>query len=185
MHEMRCLYTCVFVNLTSYRRWTGRGPTASYLPTEQSSFRNTRLKFIKASGILPIILENIWRIFFNLVMNSGKVSTYIRLGLGNTRISTDFVRKLAQTLVTRATLHMSQEPWPRNCESPEGHVQRPYQDTSDIMKCGHAPSSVVWSRMWPGPHPNAISMDFYSYRPSRMIKYNKPTVVSIQSATVF
>ena len=32
--------------------------------------------------------------------------------------------------------------------------------------------------MWLGPQPNAISMDFYSWRSSHMIKYNKSTVVN-------
>ena len=33
----------------------------------------------------------------------------------------------------RATSHMSQEPWPWNCESPKESVQRLSQDTSKIM----------------------------------------------------
>ena len=35
-------------------------------------------------------------------------------------------------------------------------VQRPSQHTSKIMECGHGPSSVVWSHMWPRPQSNAI-----------------------------
>jgi hypothetical protein len=33
----------------------------------------------------------------------------------------------------RATPHTSQEPWPWNCESPQESVQRPSQDTSNIL----------------------------------------------------
>ena len=52
------------------------------------------------------------------------------------------------------------------------------------MQCGHGPSSVVWSHMWPGPRPNAISMKLYSCGSSHMIKWNKPTIVSVRSAMV-
>jgi hypothetical protein len=65
-------------------------------------------------------------------------------------------------ILFRATSHTSQEPWPWDCESPKGSVQRPSQHTSKIMSCGHGPSSVVWSHMWPGPQLNVISMNFYS-----------------------
>ena len=49
-------------------------------------------------------------------------------------------------------------------------VQRPSQHTFKIMCCGHRPSSVMWSHMWPGPQPNATSMNFYSCGSSCMIK---------------
>ena len=74
--------------------------------------------------------------------------------------------------------------WPWNCENPEEWVQRPSQHTSKIMYCSHKPSSVVWSHMWPGPQPTAISMVFYSCGSSHTIKYNKSTVVNIRSAMV-
>ena len=32
------------------------------------------------------------------------------------------------------------------------------------------PRSVVWSHMWPGPQPNAISINFYTCKSSHMIK---------------
>ena len=66
--------------------------------------------------------------------------------------------------------HTSREPWPWNCESPEESVQRPSQDTSEIMYCGHEFPCVEWSHMWLGPQPNAISMDFYSCGFSHIIK---------------
>jgi hypothetical protein len=46
-------------------------------------------------------------------------------------------------------------------------------------------SSVVWSHMWLGPQPNAISIYFYSCGLSHTIKENKSAVVSIWSAMVF
>ena len=82
----------------------------------------------------------------------------------------------------KATSHTSQEPWPWNCESPKERVQRPSQHTSNIMQCGHGPSSVAWSHLWPAPQPNAISMNLYLYGSSHMINWNKPTVVSVRSA---
>jgi hypothetical protein len=59
----------------------------------------------------------------------------------------------------RTTSNTSREPWLRNCvtmsrdyePSPKESLQRPSQHTSKIMQCGHGPSSVVWSHMWPGP----------------------------------
>ena len=39
-----------------------------------------------------------------------------------------------------------------------------------IMECGHRPSSVVWSHMWPGPPLDAISLNFYSCGSSQVIK---------------
>ena len=54
-----------------------------------------------------------------------------------------------------------------------------------IMYCGHGFSSVVWSHMWSGPQPNAISINFYSCGSSHIIKWNKLPVVSVQSAIVF
>jgi hypothetical protein len=50
--------------------------------------------------------------------------------------------------------------------------------------CGHGPSSVLWSHMWPGPQPNAISMNFSSCGSVHMIKWNKPTVVTVWSPMV-
>ena len=64
----------------------------------------------------------------------------------------------------RATSHTSQEPWPWNYESPKESAQRPFQGPSKISLCSHGPSIVVWSPMWPGPRPNAVSMHFYSCR---------------------
>ena len=46
------------------------------------------------------------------------------------------------------------------------------------------PSGVVWTHMWPGPPPNAISMNFYSCRSSHTIKLNKSTIVSVRNAVV-
>ena len=62
----------------------------------------------------------------------------------------------------------------------KGHSQH----TSEIMWCGHGPSSVVRSHMWSGWQPNAIPMNLYPCRLPHMIKHNKPTVVSIQSVVV-
>ena len=59
--------------------------------------------------------------------------------------------------------------------------QRPSEHTSKIIWCGHGPSSVVWSHMWPNPSPNAISMSFHSCGSSHMIKPTKSMVVSVQS----
>ena len=59
----------------------------------------------------------------------------------------------------RATSHTSYEPWPWNCDNPKESVQRPSQRTSKITECGHRPSTVVWSHMWPSPQPNDISMN--------------------------
>ena len=70
----------------------------------------------------------------------------------------------------RATSHTRQEPWPWNCGSPKESVQGPSQDPSNITSCDHGPSSVVWSHMWPGPQPNAISMYVYPLGSSHMIK---------------
>ena len=36
--------------------------------------------------------------------------------------------------------------------------------------CDHGPSSVMWSHMWPGPQPNAISMSYHPCGSSHMIK---------------
>ena len=47
-----------------------------------------------------------------------------------------------------------------------------------------SPQSVVWSHMWLSPQPTAISMNFYSCMPLAMMKWNKSTVVSVQSAMV-
>ena len=44
--------------------------------------------------------------------------------------------------------------------------------------------TVVWSHMWLDPQPNAILMNFCSWGSSTMIKYNKPTVMSVWSAMV-
>ena len=84
----------------------------------------------------------------------------------------------------RATSHTSQEPWPWNCESPKESVQRPSHHTSKIMLGDHKSSSVVWSHMYLGPQPNAISMNFYPCRSSHIIKYNKSTDVGIWSTMV-
>ena len=65
-------------------------------------------------------------------------------------------------LYLKASSHMSQELWPWIFESPKEIVQRLSQHTSKIMWCGHRSSSVVWSHTWPGPQPDAISMNFYS-----------------------
>ena len=77
-------------------------------------------------------------------------------------------------MVLRATLHMSQEPWPWNGESPNESVQRPSQDTFQnqrferlewnmihLMPCrlyihlaftySVSPSSVVWRELGPTP----------------------------------
>jgi hypothetical protein len=71
----------------------------------------------------------------------------------------------------RAISHKSHEPWPLwNCESPKESVRRLSQHTSWIMQCGHGPSSVVRSRLWPCPQPNAISISFYSCGSLQMIK---------------
>ena len=70
----------------------------------------------------------------------------------------------------RATSHTSQELWPQNCEPPKENVQRPSQHTSRIMHCGHGPSRVMWRHMWPIPQPDAILINFYSCRPSHIIK---------------
>ena len=82
----------------------------------------------------------------------------------------------------RATSHMSQEPRPWNCESPNESVQRPSQHTSKIMSCDQGSSSVVWSHMWWGPHLNVFPMNFHSCGSSHMIKLDKSRVVSIRSA---
>jgi hypothetical protein len=59
--------------------------------------------------------------------------------------------------------HWSQELWPWNCESPKEIVQRPSsQHTSNIMKCGNGPLSVVWSHMWLGPSTNCSFNEIYS-----------------------
>ena len=50
------------------------------------------------------------------------------------------------------------------------NIEQWSQHTSKIMYSDIGPSSVVWSHMWPGSRPNAISMNFYSCRSSRMIK---------------
>ena len=68
---------------------------------------------------------------------------------------------VATVLSFRATSHLSQEPWPWNCVSPKESVQKPSQDTSIIMWCGHGPSRVVWSRMSMGRQPNIMSINFY------------------------
>ena len=60
----------------------------------------------------------------------------------------------------------------------------PSRHTSKIMWCGHGPSSVVWSHVWPGPQPNAIWINFIHNGLSHTIKYNKSTVVSVRSAMV-
>jgi hypothetical protein len=70
----------------------------------------------------------------------------------------------------RATSHTSQEPWPWNCESPKENCPKAIPT--------HLQNHVVWSQTLkcsvksyvPGPQPNAISMNFYSCRSSRMIK---------------
>ena len=38
----------------------------------------------------------------------------------------------------------------------------PNTPPTSCTACGHGPSSVVWCHMWPGPAPNAISMNVYS-----------------------
>ena len=48
----------------------------------------------------------------------------------------------------------------------------------------HGPSIIVWSHMWPGPQPNAISMNLYSCGASHMVKSNKSTVMNVWSAMV-
>ena len=72
----------------------------------------------------------------------------------------------------RATSHTSEEPWPRNCESPKQSVQRPSQHTSKLMSCGHESSCVVWSRIWRGPLTKCYFNEFYSCKVSRIIKKN-------------
>ena len=68
--------------------------------------------------------------------------------------------------------HFTHEPrpWSPNCESPKESVQRLSEYTFKIMYCGHKSSSVMWSHMWPGPQPNAITMNFYLCKSSHMIK---------------
>jgi hypothetical protein len=87
-------------------------------------------------------------------------------------------------LAQRATSHTSQEPWPWTCERPQESVQKPSQHTSKIIWCGHGPSSVVWSRMWLILQSSVGSMNFYSCGPSHMIRWKKPTVVSVRSAMI-
>ena len=70
---------------------------------------------------------------------------------------------------TRATSHMSQEPWPWNCKSPKESVQRLSQDTFKIMKCGPGYSSVVWSHMWPALN-RMLFQWIYACMSSHMIK---------------
>ena len=43
------------------------------------------------------------------------------------------------------------------------------------------PQVLVWSRMWPGPQPNANSMYSYSCGSSHMMKYNRLMVVIMRS----
>ena len=82
--------------------------------------------------------------------------------------------------------HFTHEPRVVTMElwEPKRKYTKAVQHTSKIMSCGHGSSSVVWSHMWPGPQPNAISMNFYLCGSSRMIKYNKSKVMSILSAMV-
>ena len=83
------------------------------------------------------------------------VSSSFRVSIGN--------HKLTNLLLLTATSHLSQEPWPYNCESPKESAQRPSQDTSKIMYCDHRPSSVVWSHMWPSRQPNATGIREYRF----------------------
>ena len=86
------------------------------------------------------------------------------------RLQWSWAFSLVCEMVLRTTSHTSQEPWPWKCESPKESVQRPSQDTSKVMECGHRPSSVMWSHMRLRPQPNAISMNVYSCGSSHMIK---------------
>ena len=52
------------------------------------------------------------------------------------------------------------------------------------MWCGHGLSSVVWSRMWPGPRSNVVSMNLCSRVSSHVIAHNKSTVLSVRSVVV-
>ena len=70
------------------------------------------------------------------------------------------------------TSHTSLEPWLWNCESPREKCPKAVlRYLQNRVVCGHGPSRGVWNRhMWPGPQPNAISMNGYSRMSSHMIK---------------
>ena len=63
---------------------------------------------------------------------------------------------------------------------PKRSVQRPSQDTY-----GNMPSTVVWSHMWLGPQPKAISVNLYSYGVLTHDKiWKKSTIVRFRSVMV-
>ena len=63
---------------------------------------------------------------------------------------------------------------------PKRSVQRPSQDTY-----GNMPSIVVWSHMWLGPQPKAISVNLYSYGVLTHDKiWKKSTIVRFRSVMV-
>ena len=64
----------------------------------------------------------------------------------------------------RATSYTSQEPWPWNCESPKEVPKGRPKALPKSCCVEHGPSNVVWSHMWLGLQPNAISIIFYSCR---------------------
>ena len=84
----------------------------------------------------------------------------------------------------RAISHMSQEPWPWNCESPKEKCPKAIPR--------HLQNHVVWSWIFKcivksyvtGPSTKCYFNDFYSCGSSRMIIYNKSMIVNIWSAMV-
>ena len=67
------------------------------------------------------------------------------------------------TVLSKGPLHTWAKSRDRGiCESPKERVSKtPSQHASKIiMSCGQGSSSVGWRRMWPGPQPDDISMDF-------------------------
>jgi len=90
-------------------------------------------------------------------------------------------RQLVTSLLLRATSHTSQEVWP--CDHEIVRAQKKVSKGHPKHLQNHV-VYALWSHTWPGPGPNALSMNVYSCEFSNVIKYNKLMVVSVRSAMI-